>query len=244
MKYALCVENYQVFNKFYTSEGNPTLPFIFLNRDFCENPKICANTQVIPTITIVTEASDKYKILSYIRPSKNNEKRLANKQSVVFGGHIDSIEDIGLDTLTKEHLTKRKIFTLTKEQFKSVLQRVRARELKEELNIDILNYKPQKIVEHIIYDTSSEVSSLHIGVNAFYYFDEETYNKLYNDIKYEKDEIDCINEQIFDYEFLNEIKEKGLQEYTLEVLDQIGKELNFEDWGIVALKEFFKMHTN
>jgi len=244
MKYALCVENFSVFNKFYHENKYLSLPFVFLDRNFCENPKVCANVQIIPTATFITSTPDQYKILYYTRPSSINEKRLAYKRTVVFGGHIDSIEDIGVESVTQDYLTNRKIFTLTKPQFDSMIERVRRREIKEELTIDILDYKPQKVIQHLIYTNKSEVSSLHIGINAFYYFDEDNYNRLFENIDLDDDEVKFIDEYTFDYKFLDEIKNNKQQDKALEALEILAEELNFEDWGIVALQEFLRMHTN
>jgi len=244
MKFALCVENFSVFNNFYHGGEDSTLPFAFLNRDFCEDPKICSNLQVIPTVTIIGAMQDKFNILCYVRPSENSEKRLAGKRSIIFGGHIDSVEDVGVETITKEYLKSTKIFSLTKKQFTNMINRVRSRELKEELNIDLLNYQPEKVVEHLIYDTSSEVNSLHIGVNAFYYFKEVVFNQLKKDIKVNKKEIASIQEYVLEYGFLNEVKENKKQNEALEVLHEVAIDLNFEDWARLALAEFFRMHTS
>jgi predicted NUDIX family phosphoesterase len=244
MKYALCAENFSVFNSFYNGSDDSVLPFIFLNRDFCENPRVCANVQIIPTVTIVAATNDQYKLLSYTRPSKNNEQRLADKKSIVFGGHIDSVEDVDVETITQEHLRTSKIFSLTKQQFSDMVERVRSRELKEELNLDFSKYQAQKVMQHLIYNTQTEVSSLHIGVNAFYYFDEDVYNQLISDIQVDEKEIASIEEYTIDYEFLNSVKENKQQDRVLETIQQVTKEMNFEDWGTIALQEFFKFHTS
>jgi predicted NUDIX family phosphoesterase len=244
MKYALCAENFSVFNSFYHGSKDSVLPFIFLNRDFCENPRVCANVQIIPTVTIVAATNDQYKLLSYTRPSKNNEQRLASKKSIVFGGHIDSVEDVGVETVTQEHLRTSKIFSLTKQQFSDMVERVRSRELKEELNLDFSKYQAQKVTQHLIYNTQTEVSSLHIGVNAFYYFDENLYNQLVSDIQVDEKEIASIEEYTFDYDFLNNVKENKQQDKVLEAIHQVTKEMNFEDWGTIALQEFLKFHTS
>lgn len=244
MKYALCAENFSVFNSFYHGGKDSVLPFIFLNRDFCENPTVCVNVQIIPTVTIVAVTNDQYKLLSYTRPSKNNEQRLASKKSIVFGGHIDSVEDVGVETVTQEHLRTSKIFSLTKQQFSDMVERVRSRELKEELNLDFSKYQAQKVTQHLIYNTQTEVSSLHIGVNAFYYFDEDVYNQLISDIQVDEKEIASIEEYTFDYDFLSSVKENKQQDKVLETIEQITKEMNFEDWGTIALQEFLKIHTS
>jgi predicted GTPase len=88
------------------------------------------------------------------------------------------------------------------------------------------------------------VSSLHIGVNAFYYFDEDVYNQLISDIQVDEKEIASIEEYTIDYEFLNSVKENNQQDKVLETIQQVTKEMNFEDWGTIALQEFLKFHTS
>lgn len=89
------------------------------------------------------------RILSYKRSKAGGETRLHNQLSVGFGGHV-SPDDAGT------------YLTLSDASATSILEACCSRELNEEL--DIANHGSLRLVQGAIYDTNSEVSSVHIGV--------------------------------------------------------------------------------
>lgn len=93
--------------------------------------------QIIPYIAMYNTKGD---ILTLVRTSSQSEKRLHNKISLGVGGHVNN-ED-ATDPL---------------EAYKEGMKR----EIEEEVDVTLLN-KPQFL--GVIYDGSTEVGSVHIGM--------------------------------------------------------------------------------
>lgn len=116
-------------------------PYVETNENFL---------QVIPYAVIHSDVDVSHRILTYQRNSKQGESRLHNKYSIGFGGHIDLFEDAEQLLLENDPL--------------SLYKQAVARELKEELGIDV---RPHDCtLGRLIYNDTDEVGRVHLGISV------------------------------------------------------------------------------
>ena len=101
------------------------------------------------------------KVLVYRRTSHGGEKRLENKYSIGFGGHVN-ISDVRM-YISKMNITKDGLIEPEQDTLlNGPLAECVRRELKEELGLEECFARVD--VDEAIYDPSEDVSSVHIGI--------------------------------------------------------------------------------
>lgn len=146
MKLALCMDKSEVFDMFTTQApkvyGIPedffTKPVKLVDRKICETDPTLL--QLIPYIVCQDENG---MIFLYSRGKGGAEERLHAKMSVGLGGHVDRNIDL-------------------EENLYSLLQLEAARELKEEIDVDV--DAAEIFFSGLIYEELTEVGRVHLGI--------------------------------------------------------------------------------
>lgn len=176
---------------------------VFISREICEtNPDYL---QLIPYVTLVDFDEDfSLRVLSYRRPTKSTEQRLADRYSIGFGGHVEPDPNVVLSTSTEPYIQASDLpgFNLA-----TAIRDAAVREVKEECDITI---EPERLIPHaMIYDHTDAVGRVHYGI--FY-----TYAMRDDDaIRPQNDEIEGMAIRLLD-----------------EVTDQLT--LSWEKWSLHA----------
>lgn len=109
------------------------------------------------------------KVLVYRRTSHGGEKRLENKYSIGFGGHVN-VTDVRM-YISKMNVTKEGLIEPEQDiLLNGPLAECVRRELKEELGLDECLARVD--VDEAIYDPREDVSSVHIGIPYIIHLDD------------------------------------------------------------------------
>lgn len=183
IKAALAVNNVNEIQQLLKSqeEGNvnATATLHLYDRAFCD-ADVCVGTgivQIIPYIVLYSfdPTTSVFSILTYTRPNKNSEQRLANKTSIGFGGHIDSdiqgrvIDAAGPSEAATQDVSKPLVsYSMTFDELIATLESTTIREVQEEIGLDIRNtekisrsLQPYFFQEHP--DHSDNVGKVHLA---------------------------------------------------------------------------------
>jgi predicted NUDIX family phosphoesterase len=147
--------------------------------------------QFIPYIAVVSPSG---KVFNYSRGGSGGEERLVSKMSIGLGGHVDSMPPAGVSLI--DHLRAEA-----------------ARELKEEIGLDIEAADPALTIEAILVDATTPVDQVHIGIFCTY--------------RLQSDDGAGLN-------FEEGVIEKG-EFSTTHNLTQSGKHARMENWSKLAL---------
>ena len=138
--------------------------------------------QPIPYCIVFCRSSER--ILSYKRSKKGGETRLHDMYSIGFGGHVN-IDDV------KSCLKELDDAALITAEYPIIFGAWR--ELKEELSLTPENTVALRLFDWYIYDDTSEVSSVHIGLPYLCVVDNESDIKLAEDTAIELKWLDIEN---------------------------------------------------
>jgi predicted NUDIX family phosphoesterase len=158
--------------------------------------------QPIPYCIVFCRATKR--ILSYKRSKKGGETRLHDMYSIGFGGHIN-INDMK-NCLKELDEKDPHVFG-----YRCPIRLGAYRELEEELSLTRDDVRALQLFKWYIYDDTSEVSSVHIGLPYLCLVNEEADIKLAEDT--------AIELRWLDFDALNDA------------------DLNFESWSSIAIAE-------
>ena len=138
--------------------------------------------QPIPYCIVFCRSTER--ILSYKRSKKGGETRLHDMYSIGFGGHVN-IDDV------KNCLKELDAADLITAEYPIIFGAWR--ELKEELSLTPENTVDLRLFDWYIYDDTSEVSSVHIGLPYLCVVEKESDIKLAEDTAIELRWLDIDN---------------------------------------------------
>ena len=127
--------------------------------------------QLIPYVVLQHTADGGPHLFTYVRGGGGGESRLHAKKSFGIGGHIDRI-DAGLDPVADPRRD-------AKIDGPTVYQAGMSRELSEEVRIDA-SYESEII--GLIYDPSTEVGRVHLGIVHRFILDQPAVTSLEDDL--------------------------------------------------------------
>lgn len=230
MKKALCVNTYQDLAKLVNNELE-TVEAKLVDREICEKPENGLQ-QLIPYVVFYSLDAEngKLKFIQYLRPGQGEgEERLQGKTSIGFGGHIDQETEI----VSSEIVLNDDGSTSYKMSLQNIMEtaiKAGIREVKEELNIDLLQDIGDVISKNEIAffhgNLEEEVNQVHTGISIPVKLTEEQFMKLketavFNEAEIEKLDIlginiDMIVEQMDITPTLNHVIEELVTKYNLE----------------------------
>lgn len=146
--------------------------------------------QPIPYCIVFCRSTER--ILSYKRSKKGGETRLHDMYSIGFGGHVN-IDDV------KNCLKELDDADLITAEYPIIFGAWR--ELKEELSLTPENTVALRLFDWYIYDDTSEVSSVHIGLPYLCVVENESDIKLAEDTAIELRWLDIDNPKDTDLQF-------------------------------------------
>lgn len=240
MKLALCLKSLEDISQLFNNQVE-TIELTMVDREICE---VDGNgwTQLIPTATFVTDTPDgRLHILQYQRAVKKadgeevNEQRLAGKTSVLFGGHIDQVEDLVFET-AGENEHGQQVFTMTAEQLMATINNVIRREVSEELGIDITDYELQATGDNVVVfqgNPEIEVNRVHLCMGAIFHLPVEELSEIREKAVIAKDEIAELGYLVVNFGAM-------LADFNIGVsIESLGKQLveehNMEDWASIMV---------
>ena len=180
VKKALCINSFEDIIQL-TKDKEYYIPTRFVDRSICEDPQNKL-LQLIPYVAFYTVDLDEYRIkfIEYNRGNKGNEERLHNSNSIGFGGHIDSIDDLDYTILKKEDgLT---YFKMSYSELVQTAINAARREVEEELGFDVfaqLGINPDvDSCYFFLGNQDIDVNKVHVGLSIPVKVDKDTFNKI------------------------------------------------------------------
>lgn len=159
---------------------------VFISREICEtDPNYL---QLIPYVVLIDfDGNFAPQVVSYRRPVKNTEQRLASLHSIGFGGHVEPDPNVVSSSITEPYLPAS---SFSEFDLEVELRNAASRELYEECGILV---EHDRLIPHaMIYDHSNAVGQVHYGVLFTYAMRAD------DTIKPQNDEIEGMQVQLLD----------------------------------------------
>lgn len=240
MKLALCIKSLDDVNQLFNNQVE-TIELTMVDREICE---VDGNgwTQLIPTATFVTDTPDgRLHVLQYQRAVKKadgeevNEQRLAGKTSVLFGGHIDQVEDLVFET-AGENGDGQQVFTMNAEQLIATINNVICREVSEELGISLVDYQLQATGENVIAfqgNPAIEVNRVHLCMGAIFHLPVEVLSEIREKAVIAEDEIAELGYLVVNFGAM--LSDFNIGAGVESLGNQLTEQHNMEDWATIMV---------
>lgn len=250
MKRALCINSMEDISNLIRGESE-TIDSSFVDRVICEEPNN-KFLQIIPYVTFYTsEPQDgKIKFVQYLRTASGGDDRLLSKTSIGFGGHIDQLSDIKAShATTAEDGTEH--FVMTKQELVETMFIAAKRELVEELGVDVCNILGTEMdfneTAFFLGDQSEEVNQVHVGLSIPIKLTHGQYIRLFEIIKFNKEEIDNVSEMTLNIRHV--VEEMDITMTLNKIINELKHKHNLEDWSCrvfdyISRKEIFVILKN